>query len=410
MIKSTSKYLWRYIQNNGRIGNPEEAFMMLTKLDLKELGILAEMHFLMSEEAKYFLTDIAPALINRLKKISSNQPYPTRGGITGRVQWQKTFKERMVKGNDPSLFIIDRRSIEFDLPENRLLLFMIKEIESLTIVYGQIKEGSLSSIFDEEFLEKSSWIEYLQGMYNSTVKLLKNPYMKSIGHLMDLNEQLLVSVQKTRGAWFSKLAEVSFDFHLCKKDPLRYLSRKSPHKVLEPLNRNTLYELAVLFKTMEILHENGWHENQVGLIGGLSRVVSEFSRDNSTLSIYYQGLPKLFSSSSRYKDIMRNYGLSNKMRRPDIVIEIRDSDFIEKKYFIIEVKRSEKREYLVDGVYKLLGYFKDYESIYLNENKVLKGLLVGWSGIEKQSAFKEQEIYMSGWLELEQSIKDLMGI
>ncbi|TKH40309.1 hypothetical protein C1I59_00625 [Paenibacillus polymyxa] len=165
-----------------------------------------------------------------------------------------------------------------------------------------------------------------------------------------------------------------------------------------------------MFKTMEILNENGWHENKIGLIGGSSRVVSEFSKNNSTLSLYYQGLPQLFSSSSRYKDIMGSYGLSNKLRRPDIIIEIRNANVTSKKYYILEVKRSQKREYLVDGVYKLLGYFKDYESIYLKDGNVLRGILVGWSGIKKQNTFKEQEIYMSGWLELKETIHDLMDI
>ncbi|WP_212734783.1 hypothetical protein, partial [Paenibacillus polymyxa] len=206
MIISTSKFLWRYIQSNGRIGNPEEAFLRLTKLNLKELGILAEIHFLMSDEAKYFLTEIAPALINRLKKTSTNHSYSTRGRITGRVLWQKTYIERMARGNDSSMFVIDKRSIEFDLPENRLLLYMIMEIESLTVTYGKVKENNSSNVFDEEFLEKSSWMVYLQWMYISSEKLLKNPYMKSIGQMLDLSEQFIGNVHKTRGTWFSKLA------------------------------------------------------------------------------------------------------------------------------------------------------------------------------------------------------------
>ena len=97
---------------------------------------------------------------------------------------------------------------------------------------------------------------------------------------------------------------------------------------------------------------------------------------------------------------MDKYGLSDKLRRPDIVLEAKNGT--KRNYYIIEVKRSDKRSYLVDGAYKLFGYLKDFENVQNSETK-LYGLLVGWSNIKDQDVFQENQIYISSWKNLTQT-------
>ncbi len=59
---------------------------------------------------------------------------------------------------------------------------------------------------------------------------------------------------------------------------------------------------------------------------------------------------------------MNEYGLGEKLRRPDIVLSFQYGTITTINY-IVEVKRSMRRSYLVDGAYKLLGYLKDFEGL-----------------------------------------------
>ena len=67
---------------------------------------------------------------------------------------------------------------------------------------------------------------------------------------------------------------------------------------------------------------------------------------------------------------------------------------------MIEVKRSESRSYLVDGVYKLMGYLKDYERTIITGINQVKGILVGWKLPESGDEKADKEILLSDHINL----------
>ncbi len=88
--------------------------------------------------------------------------------------------------------------------------------------------------------------------------------------------------------------------------------------------------------------------------------------------------------------IFENYDLNVASRRPDIIIELEKKD--EKKYWLVEVKQSANRDYIVDGAYKVLGYLADFQETYFQDNsQKLKAALVVWN-IRRTNKGEEQDI------------------
>ena len=155
-----------------------------------------------------------------------------------------------------------------------------------------------------------------------------------------MTEKIIELTKRCRPAHYKDLAAAAEQFSYCQKSPLRYLQEELKGNILEPLNKDTLFEIAVLFKTMHTAAECGWQEQQAGLIGGSSRAVSTWVKFGRELKIYYQKLPNALSQTSMYGRLMTEYGLSDKLRRPDIILELSGGKI--KKIFIVEVKRSER--------------------------------------------------------------------
>ncbi|SDO02941.1 hypothetical protein SAMN05518871_109146 [Psychrobacillus sp. OK028] len=397
LLKQTNKHLWRFIQHNSSVVSAEDVFLGIANVSKSDLQKLSYLYFILDEEVEKFIDKTAPSILKRLSKTSLTENKVLRGNIKGKINWSKTLSNRNAAGGDPSIFVCSQRSSIFDLPENRLLLFLLRRImficSSLTNSDFEKDETKLG-----ELEEKEKWIDTVFRIGIKTNKLLKNPFVRKIGDMHDITHKTIFQAERVRGQTYSQLAKVAQTYYLMVNNPIDYLDIVLQGKTLEPLNKDTLYEIAVLFKLFETIKDNGWIEKKIALIGGGSTLVSRFTLGNKELKIYFQGIPKEFSLNSKYGPLMNLYGMSDRLRRPDLVLEVLEGN--KKNFYIIEVKRSDKRTYLVDGAYKLFGYLKDFESIK-NPNVNLYGILVGWSNIQKLEMVTESEIYLSSWSNLE---------
>ena len=112
------------------------------------------------------------------------------------------------------------------------------------------------------------------------------------------------------------------------------------------------------------------------------------------------------SDANRYSALMDSCGFSRSLRRPDIVVERLYAGG--SSCCIIEVKRSSAKQYLLDGVYKLLGYLKDFEECFTG-GRGITGMLVGWSGADSSYADVENpEIIVSSAAELKRNISRII--
>ncbi|SES88556.1 hypothetical protein SAMN05421676_10218 [Salinibacillus kushneri] len=393
ILKQTHKHLWRFIQKNAKIASADDIFSNLTNVPKKDLQLLSSIYFLLSEDVKMFIEETAPAILNRLSKVSVNEHNILRGNVRGKINWNRTFKERYSAGGDPSIFVCSQRSSLFDLPENRLLLYLLRKILYISNLISNydFKKGAMEYV---PLGVKDKWIDEVIIIGIKATKLLKNPFVRNISEIHEINNKIISTAEKARGNMYSQLASAARTYKTMITSPISYLELELNGKTLEPINKDTLYEIAVLFKLFEVIEENGWIGERIGLIGGKSSIVSKYKLGQRRMKIYYQSIPRIFMINSKYGPLMSKYGLSDRFRRPDIILEIKENDIT--NYYIIEVKRSDKRAYLVDGAYKVFGYLKDFESVQDNYTN-LHGVLVGWSNISDQSSFSQNEVLISSW-------------
>jgi hypothetical protein len=384
--------LWRFIQPNAKESETEEVFLNLTGLTKRELRKLVDIRFLLSDPVNKLIDEIAPKVVNQLLKESVNAHIMGRGMVRGRIDWNRTINARAAAGNDTSVYVYSRRSQIYDLPENRLFLYLVKKINEMARSFTTDECMNLTWYIDYD--KNKKWVDKIAVIAAKTSRILRNPYVLKIGNFYELSEKTIELTKKCRPAHYKDLAETAEIYVFSNNAPISYLKEELDSNIFEPLNRDTLYEIAVLFRTIQTALELGWKEKRVGLIGGNSRVVSILKKNESEIKVYFQKLPYLMTVKSQYGDIMADYGLSEKLRRPDIILEISGNDSTD--YFIIEVKRSRNRRYLVDGTYKLLGYLKDFERV--NEDKSsIKGFLVGWKGIELSDYSSAKEVHLFNW-------------
>lgn len=400
-----SRFLWRFIQHNARESAADEVMTNLTRLSKHDIRVLANIRFLLSDEVKKLLDETAPKIVSRLSKASIIEKVTDRSKIKGRIDWPRTYGVRAAAGGDASLYVYAQRAQIFDLPENRLFLFIIQQIHNSARNLSSDDFNSLT--WYSESAEGDKWINRITLIAAQTARFLRNPYIARIGKLHELSEKIIEQTKHARAPYYRNLAEAAEFFSFCQNSPVAFLKENLKDNILEPLNKDTLYEIAVLFKVITTATDLGWKETRTGLIGSSANTVCTLEADECTLRVFYQKLPKVFREHSRYGELMTAYGLSEKLRRPDIILSFEEAG--KQKYYIVEVKRSMRRSYLVDGAYKLLGYLKDFEDIRTNGAE-LNGMLVGWKGIPQLGYDERKEVQLYTWEGFDEGLSGLLKL
>ncbi|WIM41145.1 hypothetical protein PO903_09835 [Paenibacillus sp. PK4536] len=399
MIEYSSRLLWRFIQPNAKESEAEDTFLNLTGLNRKELDMLADIRFLLSKDVENFVNRVAPEIINRLLKNSNYNQVIDRGQVRGKIHWQKTISERAMNGYDKNIYVYTKKRQSFDLPENQLFLYILNYIYEKSNIFSSEEYFYLTWYSEVEVNDK--WIKKVSIITTKINRLLKNSYIKQIIQTKKISTEAICLSKKSRILHYKELGILAERLLFSKEHPIYFLKEELNSNILEPLNKDTLYEIAVLFKVIQTAVEIGWNEKEIGLIGGKSKAVSILKKENMTLKLYFQKLPIEMSKCSIYGEIIKGYGLSERLRRPDIILEF-DNGTI-KKFLIIEVKRSSNPKYLVDGTYKLLAYIKDFEGVSQKGYK-LKGLLIAWNKIGIREYNSENEIHLFNWRNLHKGL------
>lgn len=394
ILQLSSDRLWRFIQQNGSIMEKNRATENLTGLNQKQILQLATIHLLLLNEVQEFVEKVAPNILRKISKASLQQTEIVRGRIKGKVNWTKTSLKHQTE-KDSSVFVCDNRSSVFDLVENKILLYCLRYLYQLG--QGLLNKGLVpsDSISTEYLIQKDKWMKKIKYILMKCQTLLKNPLLRNVSELHSINHQQIQKTRKVRGQQYYHLAKIADLIYIHKNQPIDFLHYALSNQMLQPLSRDTLFEIAVVFRTLDTFHQNGWEEKSLSLIGEGQKIISTLQKNDWTLNIYYQQLPAHFVQLSQYKEVMKESNLSIHHRRPDILLEWIDKEG-NKRYTIVEVKRSENRGYLADGVYKVLGYLKDFE-IPLKSTSHSKGLLVGWKIKDLGPPKDQKEVYTADW-------------
>jgi len=364
-------HLWRYIYEATSIEELRNAVKNLTWLDRKDLDHLAIVHFLLSEEVKKFVETVS-TIFRRISHSTQREVIVNKGFVRGRIDWNRTLKERYSKGYDPTIFVCSPPARIYNLPENQLLKFILVKIRRLieeTKALPKVEEKNIR--LDELRTEdgKEKWTDRISWIKFHVNRALKHAYLREVDIPDQVNARMLRRAKTARNKDYEKVADgYSLHNQIIQKMDRDMLKKLVEKKVLEPLERDTLYELYVLFEVMDSLGK----PEELNLIKSGAQSIGAFKIGEKTVRVYFQRVRGLFKESN-YKQIFDDYELDVSLRRPDIILRFENNG----RFLMIEVKRTTNPGYIVDSVYKVLGYLADFRK-HFGEKQKPKGVLVVW--------------------------------
>lgn len=377
VLSFVENYLWLFVQQNATVHKPKQIVCNLAQISQSELRLLQIIYFLLSETVQKTVRESIPKLLRSLGQSSEKMIAETQGSVRGNVDWNLTLKRRFREGFANSTVLITRVSIKtYNMPEVQALKYILEQINFCCVeVLNNIqiaKEATYSQ-------DSEKWQAQIRSLYQLSHNYLKSACLHNVITPTKITDLMLQKVRCARNNHFKSIYKSLVLYRkLFIQEEQETLKDCFSQGVLKPLNHDTLYELYILIMTMISFERAGWIRDKLKLIGYGKGAVAQYKKDDTSGYIYYQNLPKIFGENSIYVDIMRKYKIDVNLRRPDMILEFNyDNKFLFK---LLEIKRTQNKQYIVDSFYKVLGYLKDFENSFKSETP--HAMLVVWAGVE----------------------------
>lgn len=372
LLNDVSRLGWTLLRRFSNVYRPVDIISAITGLSNEEFRHLRSLHYLTSSEVTSFVSRAAE--FARSMPVASNlATRENRSFPKGRVDWIRTVRERSRRGGDVSFFVSRTPEASRDTPAAKLVAFLLSDVANTasTVLKGHVPEVARSELAST----RSRALSTLRSLEGRGVRLPKSLRYADFSHLRHSRRSDVTEAFNLLGLRQSLLGSRA-------EENLRAIMAQ---RLYIPENLDDLFEVWTLLHLVQLHLQQNWVLTSTRLIGGPSskRPRFEFKRGNDSLDLYYQSVPSELSNSSVYKDLFANYDLDVALRRPDIVLIARTRDF--NGPLIVEVKRSENARYIVDSVYKVLGYLSDYSKNF--GCAVPKALLVVAGGITAPATF-----------------------
>lgn len=284
--------------------------------------------------------------------------------LRGNPRWDKTIIHRLSGRLSPTQYVTGTARRSFDLPENRLLSWLIHDL--LTRV-DEIERriGSQALHPDLQSLRKlcsaslsHHWFSTvarppsLEQSFVTAAKGHRRVEYRQAAALVQRRKQL--EVRDDRAWWYAVLSLLAVNW-------------------LEPVSDDDLFELYVLVLVLDIISDelNFGVPTEYGLLTSGRRHVALFEKDDATVSVYFDQSPAtILGNVSAYGTVLRAYtGISGSERRPDLMLVITQAG--QRREILVEVKRTSDGPYLSDSIYKVFGYLHDFRYGGLRPKAVL---------------------------------------
>jgi len=425
VLAEVADELWRYVGRHARDVATETTLVAnLTGLSPRALDTLRHLRLLLSDEVALFVGETLPELLRRRRATTARRVEVGRGAVRGPVLWGATVAARARTGGAiPDLYAASTAHKYLDTPEVYVLTLLLQGLDHSV---GVIQERTGA-------LEPQGWGERVAHVAGAVAMALaqvdgvqprRDPLgapsrlgapaparwlsgrqtvagvrvgdSRHRGH--DTGRQdagapsrdgapagpehevtlaaLNACVRSTRAA-VRALADVFGYYRDMVETPaseaLLWALRK---QALAPLDDDTLYELWALLGAVAVLDESGWTLRAAELVGQDQTPMIYVAGDGRTTArLHFQHTPLDWRGQSRYRAIFERHGLSGAVRRPDLIVELRRGR--QRRYALIEVKRTRHGGYIADSIYKALGYLADFEAVFEGQRGV-RGLLALW--------------------------------
>ncbi|MBX0322931.1 hypothetical protein EGH21_07810 [Halomicroarcula sp. F13] len=379
MTKTTRETLTERVQTeliaylkSGRPIGQEQLVHALDKtgLQIQDLDRLLRIRFALSEPVQDYLSELHDRL-RRVKTDSTVESEETRGEIRGAIDWGQTIRQRYSEHpGDTSRFVTRSATTEYQLPQNVLM----KALLSI------IAETARSELLEIDYQwRRDRWddgnIQSFLRHYN------RNVHLNRINADSDtrVTPKALDQARQSRQPLYYEAYDL---YRLYERLLARDFDDDDAGRVLlESLSvpeTATLFELAVIFELLNAFSEQA--EVTLRSIERGSDAIAVMADSNWEYRIYHDNTGRLRfhepvpennsvqyirqsrRALDRHRDIMdHDTRRSLYSGRPDIVIErypMDQADGQPNHVILGEIKHTESRSTLSDGIYELMRYFE----------------------------------------------------
>lgn len=380
------------------------------ELNINNLNKLLRIHFVLTDEVRGFVKAL-PKRVRRIKTTVDKRSQILKGEVKGRIEWDKTIKERCkCNYDDLALFVCNQTEKNYNISENIVLKHLLSIIHS--IIFEDLKPA-----IDKEYTWIEKWTEN-QSKLKTTIRevFLRNIYIKRItSDGTEITERMIRSASKSRNKFYRDAARLLLRYNKIMKHDLDSEEAKEllRNTFIKPERAEVLFELYWVIQMIEAKSGKELKDVKFNIIDGTNNIVAEWEDDDCSYRIYHDS-NGCFQFLEKYEDVfkdiiidkdgylMREKKVFRKWKemcskvlslekgdsfwggRPDILLEKykKGSDNPE-QVFIGEVKYTDSKEYASQGLRELLeymaliksdsGYFEEKEKIFGSDK--MKGYL-----------------------------------
>jgi len=371
VLDGVSRLGWLVLKRFSAVYRPSDILAAFACLPKRDFETLRRLNFAMSDETASFLEEHVPHFVRMTPSTTQHMVEDRAGPPRGRIDWLRTYARRTQAGSDPTRFVTRAIERTSDTTAARLVSFMLDRI-----------------------VTNGEWLEKRQIPDVARMHLLKNIDIatrnaaalrgRGVRPSNRLSAREIGPLRKSRRP--DILAAVRlYDLYvnvveLANENLLRNLLRE---RQLAPEDLDDLFEVWTLLVLVEIHLRDGWELREALLIGGDAspkRPKFTLEKDGATAELFYQTIPMEMGKASAYKSIFSEYDLDASIRRPDVTVRVTwPTGQVQR--LIVEVKRSRDQRYILDSVYKTLGYISDFKDTIGPDSPL--ALLVVWDGITR---------------------------
>jgi len=416
--------LWRYVGRHARDVATETALVAnLTGLSPRALDTLRHLRLLLSDEVALFVDETLPELLRRARATTARRVEVGRGPVRGPVLWSATVAARARAGGAaPGLYAASTAHKHLDTPEmcvlTRLLQGLDRSVGVIQMRVGELEPrgwgervvhiadaitAGLAQVGGVQprrdplgAAAPARWLSSRQEIAGERIDS-GNLYGRDRGRLDSqragaaapsgydapagpehaVTPAVLNACARSTRAPVRALAD-AFGYYRDMvetpvSDALLWALRT---RALAPLDDDALYELWALLGAVAVFDESGWRLRTAELVGQDPTPMIYIAGDGRTTArLHFQHTPLEWRGQSRYRAIFERHGLSGAVRRPDLIVALRRGR--QRRYALVEVKRTRHGGYIADSIYKALGYLADFEAVFEGQRGV-RGLLALW--------------------------------
>ncbi len=333
--------------------------------------LLLDLHFVLRKDVVNFIRKL-PTRLRSIRTETQSITETKRGSVNGRINWSETIKKRHSESpNDRSLFVVENRSVDYDIPENIVLKSLISRIHD-TLCEA---ENFLDSEYDwvsQRWMAEENLIENLTSIVerNVHVRRIRSP------EVYEPTERMLTRASNAREKIYreaSKLFRYRQNLQAGDKEALQELLSKT---AINPKSDNRVFELYVLFRFISALESARNEKFTVNTITSNRDAIVKI-RNNDKLDVYFdqsgpEGIRfdtepnKQEVEFTRFEDVhYRTEKIADKFygengskhtKRPDIFVQYQRSTGAHPKYLIVEIKNSTSEKTIQRGIKETLEY------------------------------------------------------